>query len=636
MTNTIFMVAEPPEATPEMTTQMATSSSFKTPPALSKSSSYENWKKELKAWERLTEVNVKKRGLAVLLSLEGKAKDAILDIDIDLLSADNGVKIITDKLDTLYLKDKAQMAYEAYDKFEKFRRSADMSIKDYVNEFERLLNKTKAYGTSISTDVQAYRLLNSASISEGQKQLVRATIVGDLTYDAMKLKLSRVFEDSTVSFEDTSDAASVINVKSEIINEATAWDSSEETYYGSARGRGGWRGPYNNRGGYGGWRNSSTSGNQNPSSDHNNKPPIRGGYNNRRGKNPLNKRGQVTRCAICGSVNHWVSACSDTQYFQECHSENYDESDAYQVTLFQSNLLTPESMKTFVSESMSGAILDSGATATVAGRTWMDCYVDSLPEDNKNKVSYAESSNSFKFGSGDVYKSLYKVKVPALIGSQSVFIESDVVDTDVPMLLSRSAMKRANTSIDFRDDTVTMLGEKQSVIITSSGHYSLPLTDRHKILNEVDQRNCRITLNVNMQDDLTRIAEKLHSQFSHPPAHRLIKLVQNSSISNKQELIQCIKSVSANCSICREYKAPSPRPVVGLNMATDFNEVVAMDLKFFSGTIILHLIDHVSRFSAAAIVKSKRPEEIIEKIFDIWIRVFGPPKKFFSDNGGGV
>ena len=137
-----------------------------------------------------------------------------------------------------------------------------------------------------------------------------------------------------------------------------------------------------------------------------------------------------------------------------------------------------------------------------------------------------------------------------------------------------------------------------------------------------------------MQDDLTRIAEKLHSQFSHPPAHRLIKLVQNSSISNKQELIQCIKSVSANCSICREYKAPSPRPVVGLNMATDFNEVVAMDLKFFSGTIILHLIDHVSRFSAAAIVKSKRPEEIIEKIFDIWIRVFGPPKKFFSDNGG--
>ena len=48
------MVAE--HSTQTDSVEMATSSSFKTPPALSKSSSYENWKKELKAWERLTEV----------------------------------------------------------------------------------------------------------------------------------------------------------------------------------------------------------------------------------------------------------------------------------------------------------------------------------------------------------------------------------------------------------------------------------------------------------------------------------------------------------------------------------------------------------------------------------------------------
>ena len=57
-------------------------------------------------------------------------------------------------------------------------------------------------------------------------------------------------------------------------------------------------------------------------------------------------------------------------------------------------------------------------------------------------------------------------------------------------------------------------------------------------------------------------------------------------------------------------------------------------LKSFNhGFIILNLIDHVSRFSAAAIVKSKKPENIIEKIFETWIKIFGPPKKFFSDNG---
>ena len=73
---------------------------------------------------------------------------------------------------------------------------------------------------------------------------------------------------------------------------------------------------------------------------------------------------------------------------------------------------------------------------------------------------------------------------------------------------------------------------------------------------------------------------------------------------------------------------PSSRPVVGFNVAKNFNEVVAMDLTFFHGSIILDMINHVNRFSAAAIVKSTKPEDIIEKIFEIWINIFGPHKSF--------
>ena len=188
--------------------------------------------------------------------------------------------------------------------------------------------------------------------------------------------------------------------------------------------------------------------------------------------------------------------------------------------------------------------------------------------------------------------------------------------------------------MNFVDDSVSMLGEKLNVVVTSSGHYSLPLNNQHKILEDVEKKNTKITLSVKAEDNMQRIAKKLHAQFSHPPAHRLIRLVQNSGMKNKDELIIQIKKVSDDCGICREYKTPSPRPIVGMNMATEFNEVVAMDLKFFNGSIILHLIDHLSRFSAAAIVKSKKAEEIIEKFFEIWVQNFGPPKKFFCDNGG--
>ena len=60
-------------------------------------------------------------------------------------------------------------------------------------------------------------------------------------------------------------------------------------------------------------------------------------------------------------------------------------------------------------------------------------------------------------------------------------------------------------------------------------------------------------------------------------------------------------------------------------------EVVAMDLKIFGSSIILHLVDHVTRFSAAAVVKSKDRNEIIKHLFRTWISIFGAPPKFFSD-----
>lgn len=67
---------------------------------------------------------------------------------------------------------------------------------------------------------------------------------------------------------------------------------------------------------------------------------------------------------------------------------------------------------------------------------------------------------------------------------------------------------------------------------------------------------------------------------------------------------------------------------------TMFYECVAMDLKKFWNVHLLHLNDYATRVSAWVTVWSKRPEEITEKIFHIWISVYGCPEKFLSDNGG--
>ena len=52
---------------------------------------------------------------------------------------------------------------------------------------------------------------------------------------------------------------------------------------------------------------------------------------------------------------------------QNC-PEKYDTLYTQEVVLYQSDFDHPEQLKTLVSESWNGAVLDSGATNTVAGK----------------------------------------------------------------------------------------------------------------------------------------------------------------------------------------------------------------------------------------------------------------------------
>ena len=97
-------------------------------------------------------------------------------------------------------------------------------------------------------------------------------------------------------------------------------------------------------------------------------------------RNPLHEHGQYTRCTICESIFHWATVLP--------HREAGAGGIHHHVTLFQSNLIDQDCMKIFVSELLSTAVLDSAATSTVAGKTWMDCYIDSLPKEKQTKISY--------------------------------------------------------------------------------------------------------------------------------------------------------------------------------------------------------------------------------------------------------
>ena len=115
-----------------------------------------SWLKELQIWESFTDILGDKRGPAIFLSLEGKAREAALELEAEQINNKDGIKTLLESLMNFISKIKRSV-YEVYNTFEYFKCPSDMSISDYINEFERLLNKTKQYGTTMSTDVLAYR-----------------------------------------------------------------------------------------------------------------------------------------------------------------------------------------------------------------------------------------------------------------------------------------------------------------------------------------------------------------------------------------------------------------------------------------------------------------------------------------------
>ena len=96
---------------------MSSSNTAITPPKL-ETEHYDRWRREMKFWEQATNVLPKKRAATVFLTLQGKAREAILEIDPDSMNTDTGLTVLYDKLDELFKVDEDQAALAAYEKFE--------------------------------------------------------------------------------------------------------------------------------------------------------------------------------------------------------------------------------------------------------------------------------------------------------------------------------------------------------------------------------------------------------------------------------------------------------------------------------------------------------------------------------------
>ena len=377
--------------------------------------------------------------------------------------------------------------------------------------------------------------------------------------------------------------------------------------------------------------------------------------------NPVDEEGERLVCRACGSYRHMLGDCphsweklqkNDKVYTAEnVEDDNESEEETFFIADFQTNiekllneddkvddviLYTGNNKKKTIelgSETLGCALLDCGCTSNVCGNDWWNSYRASLLPEDRKKVRVEDGGNKkFRFGGGEILAATKFVTFPAQLAGRRITFKCHVVNSGIPLLWSKPSMTKAGVVLDLPNDKAKILGLWVDLDLTTAGHYSIDITPGNLTKEEL----CLLTLPEDKAEK-DKTLRKIHRQFGHPLEEVMIRLLKKVN-SYDEDTKQLVTAIYVKCKTCKKFKKTPPRPVVSLPAASEFNEVLTMDLKEVKVgrfKYILHLIDGFTRLTVSVFIENKNPQTIIHNVMKNWLLVgYGRPGRIWSDNGG--
>ena len=585
-----------------------------------------------------------------------------------------GIELIIDVLEKKFGLNEEERLFKYYEDFETLRKDQKMTMNEYIIKFEAAYRKLQNSGVVLNEVILAYRLLKGASLGKDER-LVR-TSVAAMTFPEMKKTLLKASDGILCTSESKVTAMPKVKIKEEPVevlyqrhydDECYNYEYSPESSLGSFS-----QLQWENE-----WHDNDESKDfgeedcENPIYFNRSFNPYRGlpnrgrsrsqgtmfrgrGFqrgNNRSSFSPpmtkidqytgkpishspvMNKQdrytGKTSECRICRSIMHWASECPHRNQ----NSTPIKKEERTEVILKVDSVMIDDDQLVYLArDSKNLALIDSGASKTVCGKKWFEIYENSLEPHERDKIREERNCSQFKFGDSEpVMSDIVKV-IPTKLCGKDVLIKANIVENDVPLLISRHTLSEAKASLNFEHGILEIQGQSQKLIMTPSGHLAVPVA-RTEFDLEANINVVFLEEEIGTEVDYKKVAMKLHRYFAHAGAERLKKFVNKSGYLKKKEICKEIEKLE--CEICKKHGREAPKPKTCLPLADRFNQTVALDLKFLdTKEIILHCIDLLTRFSVAVIIKNKTKEEIVTNFFKSWIAVFGRPEQTLSDNGG--
>ena len=315
------------------------------PPKLFEGMDYLKWKREINIWRDGTSVKPEKQAsVAILRIMDHKARDFATRLDREKLKVATGIDYVIKELDEFFEEDGTQNVFLAIENLEKFIRTKDMGMLEYIAEFGRKVDAISELLTEgekpYHDGILAYRLLKQSSLSKEQQILVRATMP-KLTFKDMENCLKRAFGDAVIIGKKESTYSDNMKIKIEPMDTLYQDENSSDsdgydpnTFYQNNYRNKFSRGNYPNyRGSRGGRDRGSSSGyqkfNNNNYYQRNHRQNKDFGRSDAPGhelhssnnkhcsddnlirENKKDRFGNVMKCNICDSKFHFARECPD-------------------------------------------------------------------------------------------------------------------------------------------------------------------------------------------------------------------------------------------------------------------------------------------------------------------------------------
>ena len=370
--------------------------------------------------------------------------------------------------------------------------------------------------------------------------------------------------------------------------------------------------------------------------------------------NPKDSDGNPYRCNSCGSYRHFSKDCQhaiETNYNNQ-EDEEYDPNNdealvnpngvEEAIPTHYVGVKLYDVMVTFCEEikdifhtdtHVSKLLLDTGCVRTVCGVIWLKQFLKTLSKKTISRIRKYPSTASFRFGGNDIRHSLGFYAIPCSINGKNVILQTDVITSKVPCLVSKTAIKKAGGIINLPTDSITLFGKEIKMESAKSGHYLLPVED---MVHNAEDETKVFMVNHDRPEYNEMQVHKMHKALGHPGRAAFEATIKAANVKI-ENLDFILNKLYESCLTCLKHHKAHVKPKVGLSLATDFNQTLCLDLKIWpkKNAIIFYIIDAYTRFSQAHLIPDKKAESILQALLDGWIlNLYGAPNNILVDNGG--